>query len=96
MEVRPGKAVITALGVRPARRRMGLGARMIGEAVKECGRRGCRLVTCQTRAGNMASQALLLKAGFRVMGLWARFYADDEAAVAFELRLRRPRPTERV
>ncbi|GIK51313.1 MAG: hypothetical protein BroJett014_02860 [Planctomycetota bacterium] len=87
------RAVITALGVLPARRRLGAGAKLIGAAVKECRRRGCSHVTCETRAGNLAPQNLLIEAGFRVVGLWARYYADDEAAVAFELRLRRPRPT---
>lgn len=66
---------INAVAVLPGFRRRGVGAALLRAAIRAGAKRA------EIRAGNTASEAMFLRAGFRVTGLRANRYADGEAAL---------------
>jgi ribosomal-protein-alanine N-acetyltransferase len=79
----PGEAELLRLGVVPARRRHGLGSRLLGDCLARLatsGRRDCHL---EVRAGNRAARALYERLGFRLAGRRRGYYADGEDAVRY-------------
>jgi len=83
-------ARVHALGVVPSHRRHGVGTGLLHDALKIAVNRGARVARCDTRATNIASQAMVQRAGFAELVLVPAFYADGEASLRFTRQLRRP------
>ena len=78
---------ITNLAVAPARRRAGLGRRILEELIRLCRREGMESVTLEVRAGNAPAIALYQSAGFQPCGLRKRYYQRKEDAVIMRMPL---------
>jgi ribosomal protein S18 acetylase RimI-like enzyme len=65
LSIADGWAGITAVEVRPARRRAGLGAALTGAVLQEAARRDVRRVFLQVETGNAAAISLYERCGFR-------------------------------
>lgn len=81
------EAEILTLGVAPAARRTGMGARLIAQAASMCWDAGAAKLFLEVAANNAAARALYKKAGFRQVGRRRRYYADGADALVMELTL---------
>ncbi len=73
---------INYLAVDPARRRSGLGRRLVDEAVRLLAERGCAKVNLQIREGNDAAVSFYERLGFRldpVVSMGKRLVSDEPA-----------------
>ncbi len=73
---------INYLAVDPARRRAGLGRRLVDEAVRLLAERGCAKVNLQIREGNDAAVAFYERLGFGidpVVSMGKRLVSDEPA-----------------
>ncbi|MGQ9366268.1 GNAT family N-acetyltransferase [Azospirillum sp. ST 5-10] len=78
---------ILAIGVPPARRRAGLGRRLLDEALAEMQRLGATAVFLEVAEDNMAARALYTDAGFFAVGRRPGYYRrPDGRATALVLR----------
>ncbi len=59
-------------------RRRGLARRLLQESLLDARRRGARSVYLEVRASNQAAQALYLSAGFRLIGIRAKYYENNQ------------------
>ncbi|MBI4184038.1 MAG: ribosomal protein S18-alanine N-acetyltransferase [Proteobacteria bacterium] len=86
-----GECEILSMGVRPADRRRGLGARLLDRALAEAARAGAGVVFLEVAIDNIAALALYRRAGFREVGRRSRYYRPTgtgrPAADALVLRL---------
>ncbi len=88
-QVRSGVAWIATLGVLPAYRGQGIGRALM----QACEARlpADKPIRLTVRRANLAAQRLYQSLGYRVIGLWPRYYVDREDALIMEKspRLRR-------
>jgi ribosomal-protein-alanine N-acetyltransferase len=68
---------IATIAIHPDFRRMGIGARILTEALAEGRAAGARLAFLEVRATNEAAQAMYRKFGFEVTGKRPRYYKDN-------------------
>jgi [ribosomal protein S18]-alanine N-acetyltransferase len=68
---------IATIATHPDFRRMGVGARILTEALAEGRAAGARLAFLEVRATNEAAQAMYRKFGFEVTGKRPRYYKDN-------------------
>jgi ribosomal-protein-alanine acetyltransferase len=83
----PGESQVAELGVRPDRRRRGLGRSLLRDAVGEARSRGASVVTLEVRAENEAGIKLYESEGFAVVGRRPKYYEDREDAILMEKKL---------
>lgn len=82
------EARINNVAIDPARRRAGLGSKLLGRVLEEAGRRGCREVTLEVRPSNAAARVLYERLGFRSVGRRRGYYQDTgEDAILMTLDL---------
>ncbi len=72
----PDQMHILNVAVDPARRRRGIGALLLGEALAEARRCGLVQITLEVRPGNAPALALYRRFGFREEGMRRGYYAD--------------------
>jgi ribosomal-protein-alanine N-acetyltransferase len=84
-----GEGEILTLAVSPARRRRGVGARLVQAAAAEAARRGAGTLFLEVAADNEAAIGLYRAAGFEPAGLRRGYYAREGAPAADALVLRR-------
>ena len=72
-----GEAHIVTIAVREARRRMGLGERLLIACVELAMHAGQEVVTLEVRKSNEGAQHLYEKYGFQRVGLRVRYYTDN-------------------
>ena len=70
------EAHITTLAVHPARRRQGLGARLVRHLMAVARREGASRMSLEVRTSNHAAQALYRKFGFQQKGMLTHYYGD--------------------
>lgn len=67
-------------------RRLGIGSKLLTEALQDGWRMGMRRAFLEVRAGNTAAQAMYRKFGFEATGIRSKYYRDnDEDAVLMTL-----------
>lgn len=71
--------------VAPARRRQGVGRRLLAHALAEAAGLGLHSAFLEVRSGNLAAQSMYQQFGFRQVGLRPLFYSNGEDAVLMEL-----------
>lgn len=82
------EAEILNLAVAPAYRRLGLGRRLLDQAIVRLGQRGAREFFLEVREGNFAARELYRACGFRTVGARARYYRNPvEDALVLRLEL---------
>ena len=81
IRVAAGEAEILTLCVAPERRRLGLGARMLGEAARLAEAQGARALFLEVAEANAAARALYARAGFVEVGRRRSYYAVGEDAL---------------
>lgn len=82
-----GDVHITNVAVDPARRRRGVGARLVRFALAWAREHGARRITLEVRASNHAAQALYQRFGFRIVGTRRHYYdrpREDALLMALE------------
>ena len=72
---------IISMAVRPERRRMGIGTRLVQEAKVHCGGKSLRL---EVRVSNVGAQEFYLALGFEPKGKRKGYYQDGEDALIME------------
>lgn len=72
------EAELLTLAVDPARRRQGLGARLLGRFRTAAAARGARRAYLEVAAGNAAAQALYLGAGWQIAGRRRGYYRHPD------------------
>lgn len=75
------EAHVMNIAVRPDRRRLGLGERMLAELVARAHRRGIDALTLEVRVSNEPARALYRRFGFVEAGRRPRYYGDGEDAL---------------
>lgn len=81
------EAEVLTLAVVPARRRRGVGRRLLAAALGEARRRGARAVFLEVSETNEAARALYATAGFAEVGRRRRYYADGSDALVLRATL---------
>lgn len=83
----PPEAQLLTIAVSPARKRRGLGKKML-QALSIMARGwGCMIMTLEVSSFNFAAQKLYEGFGFRVVGKRAKFYNDGSDALLMDLPL---------
>ncbi len=72
---------ILSMAVRPQKRRMGIGTRLVQQAIANCAGKPLRL---EVRLGNVGAQEFYLALGFRIRGRAKGYYQDGEDALIME------------
>jgi ribosomal-protein-alanine N-acetyltransferase len=82
---------VTLVAVDPARRRQGLGRRVLSGLITAAQGRGARRATLEVAAGNAAARALYTAVGFHLAGRRRGYYrnGDDALIEWMEIRPRR-------
>src|SRR5215468_432628 len=81
---------VNNVAVRPEHRRLGIGERLLREALVWGRDRGSALAVLEVRAGNIAAQKLYQACGFEVIGRRRRYYkAPVEDALLMAVSLKR-------
>lgn len=75
------EAELHSIAVHPARRREGLGRRLLEDFLGHARAGGAHSVWLEVRASNEAALRLYLEAGFATTGRRPRYYADGEDAL---------------
>ena len=78
-----GAGWIVTLAVHPAHRRRGLGSALLSTCENQLPHEILRLAV---RVSNHAARALYHAAGYRVVDVWQKYYADSEDALIMEKR----------
>jgi ribosomal-protein-alanine N-acetyltransferase len=68
---------VGSLGVDPARRRRGIGRRLVQEAHSWASARGATLSHLEVRSGNIAAISLYASLGYRRVGIRRAYYLDN-------------------
>jgi ribosomal-protein-alanine N-acetyltransferase len=87
LRVAADEAEILTLGVAPAARRTGLGARLLDAAAAAARQSGAAKLFLEVSARNAPARALYAKAGFAQAGRRRRYYADGADALIMALPL---------
>ncbi len=87
MEMEERDAKIMSIAVKREFRRMGIGSRLLDEAIRWCRARGKRRLLLEVRVSNHPAQNLYKKKGFRVIGVNPNYYSDGEDAYIMSLTL---------
>ncbi len=93
-----GEAELFRIAVVPERRGEGWGRLLLDEFVARCGERGASVFYLEVRAGNVAAIRLYDAAGFRRLGVRAKYFQDPvEDALIYRLnrQARTPQATAR-
>ncbi len=69
----------------PTWRRCGVAAALLGQALVEARRQGCRRALLEVRVGNAGAIALYRRFGFRDLARRTRYYPDGEDALVMAL-----------
>lgn len=72
---------ILSMAVRSQKRRMGIGTRLVQQAIANCGGKPLRL---EVRLGNVGAQEFYLTLGFHIRGRAKGYYQDGEDALIME------------
>jgi [ribosomal protein S18]-alanine N-acetyltransferase len=78
------EAEILTLAVAPDRRRLGYGASLLAEALREAARLGARAMLLEVAEPNTAARALYAGFGFAEAGRRRRYYADGSDALILQ------------
>lgn len=70
------EAEIANIAVAPGARRLGVGARLLDDAIDALAARGARAIYLEVRRANVAAQALYASRGFREVGCRRGYYRD--------------------
>ena len=84
-----GEADLINLAVDPARRRRGVGRRLVGVARAFCRARRIPLLWLRVRASNRGARAFYRRCGFQMVGRFRGYY-DDQREDAILMALPRP------
>ncbi len=87
MEMEGGDAKVMSIAVKREFRGMGIGSRLLDEAIRWCKVRGKRRLLLEVRVSNLPAQNLYKKKGFRVIGVNPNYYSDGEDAYIMSLTL---------
>ncbi|MDT8897368.1 ribosomal protein S18-alanine N-acetyltransferase [Thermanaerothrix sp. 4228-RoL] len=71
------EAHIATFAVHPAHRRLGIGQRLLAQALLEMHRMGAQRYTLEVRRSNLAAQSLYRKFGFEVISVRPGYYRDN-------------------
>lgn len=71
------EAHFTNIAVRPDRRRLGLGRRLLRELLGLARAEGCLRATLEVRPSNLGARALYASEGFDPVAVRPRYYGDD-------------------
>jgi ribosomal-protein-alanine acetyltransferase len=83
-----GTGEVLNLAIAPGRRRQGIARRLLDEGLEELGSRGATEVFLEVRESNRAAQLLYKDAGFRPVGMRAKYYRNpSEDALVLRLGL---------
>ncbi len=80
---------ILNVAVDPDTRRVGVGARLMDDAIAEARREKARFVTLEVRRSNLPARSLYRKLHFEERRLRKNYYGSGEDAIVMELRLDR-------
>ena len=72
---------VISMAVRPQRRRMGIGTRLVQEAIVHCEGKSLRL---EVRISNVGAQEFYIALGFKAKGKTKGYYQDGEDALVME------------
>lgn len=75
------------VAVHPELRRMGVGERLMSDAITEAKAKDAHLVTLEVRRSNLAARGLYRKLNFEERRLRHNYYGPGEDAIVMELRL---------
>lgn len=81
------EAEILTLAVDPAQQRRGLGARLLGQAMRTAAERGACRMLLEVGEGNEAARRLYARAGFAEVGRRRRYYRDGSDALVLAAAL---------
>lgn len=87
------EAEVLAVGVLAARRRLGIGGRLLSTLAAHCAERGAAKLFLEVAADNAAAQALYRGCGFAVIGRRPGYYARPDGRAIDGLILARTLPT---
>jgi [ribosomal protein S18]-alanine N-acetyltransferase len=79
---------ILNVAVRPIKRRIGVGERLMEHAIDEAKLEKARLVTLEVRRSNLAARSLYRKLGFEERRLRKNYYGSGDDAIVMELRVK--------
>jgi [ribosomal protein S18]-alanine N-acetyltransferase len=77
---------ILTLGVKPRLRRQGVGAALLGAAIREAKARGAHFMFLEVAINNAAARALYANVGFEATGVRRLYYADGADALVLRAR----------
>ena len=78
---------IMSIAVKKEFRRMGIGSKLLDEAIKRCKEKGKTRLFLEVRVSNIAAQCLYKKKGFKVIDTIPGYYSDGEDAYVMALNL---------
>lgn len=78
---------IMSIAVKKEFRGMGIGSKLLDEAIKRCKERGKIRLFLEVRVSNTAAQRLYKKKGFKVIDTIPGYYSDGEDAYVMALNL---------
>jgi [ribosomal protein S18]-alanine N-acetyltransferase len=78
---------ILNVAVHPEMRRLGVGARLMGDAIGEAKFKKVKLITLEVRRSNLAARGLYRKLSFEERRLRRNYYGGGEDAIVMELKL---------
>jgi [ribosomal protein S18]-alanine N-acetyltransferase len=78
-------ADVQRIAVRPERRRQGVGARLLGDLLREAHVRGCLEALLEVRQDNSAALSMYAAAGFSVVARRPGYYRDGVDALVLRL-----------
>ncbi len=81
------KAKIMSIAVKKEFRRMGIGSKLIDEAIRWCILNDKKGLLLEVRASNIPAQKLYKKKGFKIIGIHPSYYSDGEDAYIMLLNL---------
>ena len=81
------EAEILTLAVQPERRRLGLGAALLAEALREAKTRGATAMLLEVAEPNLAARALYDRFGFAEVGRRRRYYPDGSDALVLQRQI---------
>ncbi len=85
--VAAAEAEVLTIAVRPASRRVGAGAALLGALMAEAARRGAAEVFLEVAEGNVAARALYTRSGMTEVGRRRRYYPDGADALVLRAGL---------
>ncbi|RUM33790.1 MAG: ribosomal-protein-alanine N-acetyltransferase [Archaeoglobus sp.] len=85
METEEGNAKIMSIAVKKEYRGLGIGSKLLDEAIRWCKTRGKRKVLLEVRTSNFVAQELYKKKGFKIIGVTPNYYSDGEDAYIMAL-----------